>query len=91
MLGDRGVQFRSLQEALDTSTASGRLLFHIMGSIAEFERQLIRDRTIAGLAAGRAVKGVSPDMAVTTDDAQWRGVYVAEGLPEESWPSQLRQ
>ena len=38
-----------------------------------------------------AVKGVSPDVAVMTDDLQWRGVYVAEGLPEESWPSQLRQ
>jgi hypothetical protein len=38
-----------------------------------------------------AVKGVSPDVAVTTNDSQWRGVYVAEGLPERSWPSQLRQ
>jgi hypothetical protein len=37
-----------------------------------------------------AVQGVSPDVAVTTDDSQWRGVYVAEALPEESWPSQLR-
>jgi DNA invertase Pin-like site-specific DNA recombinase len=54
VLGERGVQFRSLQEALDTTTAGGRLLFHIMGSIAEFERQLIRDRTLAGLASARA-------------------------------------
>lgn len=53
-LAERGVQFRSLQEALDTSTASGRPLFHIMGSIAEFERHLTRDRTIAGIAAARA-------------------------------------
>jgi DNA invertase Pin-like site-specific DNA recombinase len=53
-LGERGVEFRSLTEQLDTSTAGGRLLFHIMGSIAEFERDLIRDRTLAGLAAARA-------------------------------------
>jgi hypothetical protein len=42
------------------------------------------------LVWGARVEGVSPDVAVTTDDSQWRGVYVAEGLPEESWPSQLR-
>ena len=53
-LGERGVQFRSLTESLDTSTAGGRLLFHIMGSIAEFERQLITERSLAGLAAARA-------------------------------------
>ncbi len=53
-LGERGVGFRSLTEAIDTTTASGKLLFHIMGSLAEFERQLIVERTKAGLAAARA-------------------------------------
>jgi DNA invertase Pin-like site-specific DNA recombinase len=53
-LGERGVGFRSLSEAIDTTTAGGRLLFHIMGALAEFERQLIVERTHAGLAAARA-------------------------------------
>lgn len=50
----RGVAFRSLSEAIDTGTASGRLLFHVMGALAEFERSLISERTRAGLAAARA-------------------------------------
>ena len=50
-LGERGVGFRSLTEAIDTTTAGGKLLFHIMGALAEFERQLIVERTRAGLAA----------------------------------------
>lgn len=53
-LGERGVEFRSLTEAIDTTTASGKLLFNIMGSLAEFERALIVERTQAGLAAARA-------------------------------------
>lgn len=50
----RGVAFRSLSEAIDTGTASGRLLFHVMGALAEFERALIGERTRAGMAAARA-------------------------------------
>lgn len=53
-LGEQGVGFRSLTEAIDTTTASGKLLFHIMGALAEFERALIVERTQAGLAAARA-------------------------------------
>lgn len=53
-LEQRQVQFRSLTEALDTSTAGGRLVFNIFASIADFERQLIQERTQAGLAAARA-------------------------------------
>ena len=53
-LGERGVGLRSLTEQIDTTTPGGRLLFHIMGSIAEFERDLIRERTMAGLQAARA-------------------------------------
>ena len=49
----RGVGFRSLTEALDTTTAQGRLVFHMFGALAEFERSLIRERTQAGLAAAR--------------------------------------
>lgn len=53
-LESRGVGFRSLQDNIDTTTPGGKLLFHIMGSLAEFERDLIRERTNAGLAAARA-------------------------------------
>lgn len=53
-LGERGVEFRSLTEALDTTSPAGRLLFHIIGSVAEFERDLVRERTRAALAAARA-------------------------------------
>src|SRR6516165_2155797 len=49
----RGIGFRSLTEALDTTTAQGGLVFHIFGALAEFERSLIRERTQAGLAAAR--------------------------------------
>lgn len=54
LLESRGVGFRSMQENLDTTTAGGRLLFHIMGALAEFERGIIRERTRAGLTAARA-------------------------------------
>jgi DNA invertase Pin-like site-specific DNA recombinase len=50
----RGVGFRGLKENLDTSSASGRLVFHVFASIAEFERELIRERTLAGLESARA-------------------------------------
>ena len=46
--------FKSLQESLDTNTSNGRLIFHLFGALAEFERDIIRDRTKAGLAAARA-------------------------------------
>lgn len=54
LLECRGVAFRSLSESIDTETASGRLLFHVMGALAEFERALISERTRAGMAAARA-------------------------------------
>ncbi len=50
----RGIGFRSLTEAIDTTTAGGRLVFHIFGALAEFERGVIRERTCAGLEAARA-------------------------------------
>jgi DNA invertase Pin-like site-specific DNA recombinase len=53
-LQERGVHFRSLQEHLDTGTSGGKLVFHVFGALAEFERDLIRERTMAGLAAARA-------------------------------------
>lgn len=53
-LGERGIGFMSLTEGIDTSTAAGRMVFHIFGAIGEFERELIRERTVAGLDAARA-------------------------------------
>lgn len=53
-LKERGVDFRSLNDSIDTTTAAGALMFHIMGAFAEFERSVIRERTLAGLAAARA-------------------------------------
>jgi DNA invertase Pin-like site-specific DNA recombinase len=53
-LADRGIGFRSLQEAIDTTTPGGKLVFHVFAALAEFERDLIRERTTAGLAAARA-------------------------------------
>ncbi|WP_419610677.1 recombinase family protein [Thiolapillus sp.] len=53
-LEDRGVGFQSLTENIDTVSAGGKLVFHIFGTLAEFEHSLIRERTMAGLAAARA-------------------------------------
>jgi DNA invertase Pin-like site-specific DNA recombinase len=53
-LDEKGVGFKSLTEQIDTTTSGGKLIFHIFGALAEFERNLIRERTRAGLAAARA-------------------------------------
>lgn len=54
LLEHRGAGFRSLSEAIDTTTAGGRLIFHVMGALAEFEQSLISERTRAGMAAAKA-------------------------------------
>ncbi len=53
-LSDNGIGFKSLQENMDTTTSGGKLIFHIFGALAEFEREVIKERTIAGLQAARA-------------------------------------
>jgi len=53
-LEERGIGLRSLTESIDTTTSGGRLVFHIFGALAEFERSIIRERTVAGLASARA-------------------------------------
>lgn len=65
----RGIGLRSLTEAIDTGTAGGRLIFHVFGALAEFERAVIRERTRAGLEAARARgrHGGRPP-ALTADD-----------------------
>lgn len=66
MLDERDIGFRSLTEAMDTTNPGGRLVFHIFGALAEFERDLIRERTRAGLEAARArgrVGGRTPSLS----------------------------
>jgi DNA invertase Pin-like site-specific DNA recombinase len=53
-LAARGIGFKSLTEQIDTTTPGGKLFFHVFGALAEFERDLTRERTHAGLAAARA-------------------------------------
>lgn len=53
-LGRRGVELRSLQDNIDTATPGGRFLFHVFGAVAEFERDLIRERVLAGMRSARA-------------------------------------
>src|SRR4051794_29305247 len=53
-LHTKGIGFKSITEAIDTTTSGGKLIFHIFGALAEFERDIIRERTQAGLSAARA-------------------------------------
>ena len=50
----RGVGFKNLKKGIDTTTSGGKLVFHIFGALAEFERSLIRERTNAGLKAAKS-------------------------------------
>ena len=56
-LEDQGIGFHSVTESIDTTTPGGKLVFHISRALAEFDRNLIRERTYAGLAAARANVG----------------------------------
>lgn len=79
-LDGRGIGFNSLGEAIDTSTASGKLLLHVLGAIGEFERAIIVDRTKAGLAAAKARgrTGGRP-VEVTTDKIEAAKALMANG------------
>lgn len=70
-LEQRGVGFRSIHEGIDTTTSTGKLVFHIFAALAEFERDLIVDRTKAGLAAARE-RGSKPGRksALSPDQVQ---------------------
>ena len=77
----RGVGFRSLTEAIHTTTPTGRLVFHIFGALGQFERELIRDRTGVGLAATvpHDRKGGRP-VAATPDKVSRARRLMAQGL-----------
>lgn len=79
-LHQHGVALRSLRETIDTSSAGGRLVLHVFASLAEFERDLIRERTVAGLAAARArgrlggrPRTLTPDQEQLARDARAQG------------------
>jgi len=80
-LESRGVGFRSLTEAMDTTTPAGRLLFHVFGAIGQFERELIRERTKAGLSAAvaRGRKG-GRNFVVTPEKLQKARLLMAQNL-----------
>ena len=84
-LDERGVGFRSLRENIDTTTAGGRLVFHLFGALAQFEREIIRDRTVAGLTAARARGRVGgrPSKLTAEQVRQARRMYDARELTVE--------
>lgn len=82
---DKGVKFISLQDSINTTTAQGRLIFNFFASLAEFERDIIRERTHAGLDAARArgrtggrKKGLSPEAQIKARYA--KELYTARNL-----------
>ncbi len=68
MFDERGMHFRSLTEEINTKTAGGKLVFHMMGALAQFERDLIRERTMAGLVAARKDGRVGGRRKTLTED-----------------------
>ncbi|HHH1633152.1 TPA: recombinase family protein [Yersinia enterocolitica] len=76
-LKNRGVHFRSLTDSIDTSTAMGRFFFHVMSALAEMERELIVERTLAGLAVARAEGRVGGRRRIMTTEvvAQARRMF----------------
>lgn len=90
-LEDRGVGFRSLTESIDTTTPTGRLVFHIFGALGQFERDLIRERTNAGLTAAmaRGRKGGRPTAATPERVARARQL-IAAGLTVREAAARVR-
>lgn len=79
-LNERGVEFRSICESLDTSTPAGRLLLHVLASMGEFERALISERTRAGMAAARARGSkIGRRPAMTDEERRDARVVIAKG------------
>jgi DNA invertase Pin-like site-specific DNA recombinase len=67
-LGEQGIDLVVLHQGIDTTTAAGKFMFHVLASVAEFERDLIRDRTLDGLAAARAKGNVGGRRPTVTQD-----------------------
>ena len=89
-LKDRGIGFTSLNEAINTNTAGGELLFHVMGALAQFERRLISERSKAGMAAAkRRGKHVGRPLSLTTEQLNHAKEMVSKGLQTISGMAQL--
>jgi DNA invertase Pin-like site-specific DNA recombinase len=90
-LADRGVGFRSITEAIDTTTSGGRLVFHLFGALGQFERDLIQERTRAGLAAAasRGRKGGRKPVVSGEKLERARGL-IAKGLTVREAAVRLR-
>src|SRR3954447_11850561 len=82
-LQEQGIGFRSLQEQIDTTTSGGKLVFHVFGALAEFERDIIRERTFAGLAAARA-RGRMGGRPCNLDDKKKRHAMTLHADPSNS-------
>lgn len=79
-LAERGAEFHSLTEAIDTNSSGGRLVFHMMGALAEFERNLISERTRAGMAAAkRSGKQIGRPRALSDKQIQEAKTLLTEG------------
>lgn len=76
----RGVGFRSLTESIDTTTSGGRLIFHVFGALGQFERDLIRDRTKAGLAAAARGRKGGRKPVVSNEKLQRAKEHLTNGL-----------
>src|SRR5512147_1029319 len=76
-LNNRHIGFKSITENIDTTTSGGKLIFHIFGALAEFERDIIRERTQAGLSAARARgrKGGRPKALTPKKTQQLQTLY----------------
>ncbi|WP_036478546.1 recombinase family protein [Myxosarcina sp. GI1] len=84
-LNERNIGLRSLNDPIDTTTAQGRLVFNIFASLAEFEREIIRERTNAGLAAARARGRMGGRKPGLSEDAQ-RKARIAQSYYQEGMP-----
>lgn len=80
LLASINVGFRSLTEQIETVTPAGRLFFHVVGAFAQFERDVIKDRTNAGLQAARR-KGVKLGRPPVITDIQWREAVILMAKP----------
>lgn len=87
LFNEMKVQFISLQDNIDTTTAMGRLMFNLFGSFAEFERELISERTKAGLAHARSQGrkgGRKPGLSKESKKKAWNALYMVENKPDMS-------
>lgn len=80
-LEGRGIGFKSLKENIDTTSSVGKLIFHLFAALAEFERNLIRERTAAGLASARARGRMGGRPKVLTDEKKRMAIALLNATP----------